>query len=79
MKYGEVVRSFGDKSAYVMTKSLQQQIPPITATEGILKTWILKYRLPAGAVRVNDADELEVKYGNAFRVVESSPLDLSGF
>ena len=38
-------------------------MPPIIISEGILKTWFEKYRLPAGAVKVADAAALQDQCG----------------
>ena len=35
--------------------------------KGVLKQWILKYRMPPDAVSVSGAEELEKKYGDSIR------------
>ena len=66
-KYGGEVRECGNVSAYYLKKALYARPTPMDVTEGVLKQWILKYRLPADAVVVSGSDELEKKYGDAIR------------
>ena len=44
-KYGEEARECGDVSAYQCKKALQGRSPGITVSVGILKQWIMKYRV----------------------------------
>ena len=44
-QYGEEARECGDVSAYQCKKALQGRSPGITVSVGILKQWIMKYRV----------------------------------
>ena len=46
---------------------LAERQPSIKVSEGVAKTWIQKYRLPPGGVRLKSAEELEQRYGAAIR------------
>ena len=39
-------------------------------SNGILKTWFQKYRLPPGAIRIASAAELEEKYGDEVKQLQ---------
>ena len=67
MQYGEIARAYGDLTARMLKKSLYSRTPPLDVTDGVLKQWVLKYRVPAGAVTLQGADELEKRYGAAIR------------
>ena len=50
-----------DLSPYRLVKALAEQ--GIIITEPLARMWASKYRTPAGAERVESADELEERYG----------------
>ena len=64
-RYGDLVaREFPDfTTAYTLKRALASRVPPIIISEGILKNWFDKYRLPAGAVKVADAAALQDQCG----------------
>jgi hypothetical protein len=66
-QYGEVVRALGNETAFKLKKALYSRAPPLDVTEGVLKQWILKYRLPDDAVSISGAEDFEKKYGAAIR------------
>ena len=57
------------KTPRMLLKALAERIPPIPATDGILKTWFQKYHLPPGAIRVSSAKELEDTYGDEIKTL----------
>ena len=44
--------------------ALSQRHPPIIVTDGMLKMWFAKHRLPSDAVTVSSAEELHTRYGD---------------
>jgi hypothetical protein len=50
-----------------LKKALYSRLPPLDVSDGVLKQWILKYRLPDDAISISGAEELETKYGAAIR------------
>ena len=72
-KYGEELARppLSDaKTPRMLMKALLERIPPIVATDGIMKTWFQKYRLPPGAIRISSAAELEATYGDEVRTLQ---------
>ena len=61
------MRALGNETAFKLRKALYSRAPPLDVTEGVLKKWILKYRLPDDAISISGAEELEKKYGAAIR------------
>ena len=41
--------------------------PPVHATDQVCKTWISKYRILEGSVRIESVEALEEQYGDAIR------------
>ena len=62
------------KTPRMLMKALLERIPPIVATDGIMKTWFQKYRLPPGAIRISSAAELEAAYGDEIRTFQQKYL-----
>ena len=59
-RYGELVSEHFAQhtTAYTLRIALSQRKPPIIVTDGMLKLWFAKYRLPSDAVTVSSAEEL---------------------
>ena len=51
-------------TARTLRVALSQRQPPIIVTDGILKTWMEKFRMPSDAVTVSSAEELHRRYGD---------------
>ena len=51
-------------TAYTLRIALSQRKPPIIVSDGMLKLWFARYRLPSDAVTVSSADELHRRYGD---------------
>jgi len=65
-KYGaELAQQSG--GARALKNYLTGKYPRLNVSDQALKTWMAKYRLPEGAVRVDSAKELEEKYGDKIR------------
>ena len=64
--YGDLVSEhFAEyTTARTLRVALSQRKPPIIVTDGILKLWFDKYRLPSDAVTVSSAEELHTRYGD---------------
>ena len=64
--YGDLVSEHFAQhtTAYTLRIALSQRKPPIIVTDGILKLWFAKYRLPSDAVTVSSAEELHTRYGD---------------
>lgn len=67
VKYGVIVREYGNVSSYKLKQALYSRTRPLDITEGVLKQWILKYRAYGGAMIVSGARELEEQYGDLGR------------
>ena len=65
--YGGILREYGELTAYKLKQKLSARAPPVEVSEGVLKQWILKYRLPADAIKIMGAEDLEKRYGEAIR------------
>ena len=52
--FPKILREYGDISAYKLKKRLYARATPLEVPEGILKQWILRYRLPATAEVIGD-------------------------
>ena len=65
--YGGILREYGELSEYKLLSALSARVPPLDVSKGVLKQWILKYRLPADAVKIMGAEDLEKRYGKAIR------------
>ena len=65
-RYGDLVaREHGEcTTPYTLRKALTERKEPIHVTDGILKVWFAKHRVPDGAVKVSSAEELQEKYGS---------------
>ena len=65
-RYGEFVSEHFAQhtTAYTLRIALSQRKPPSIVTDGVLKLWFAKYRLPSDAVTVSSADELHTRYGD---------------
>ena len=64
-RYGELVSEHFAQhtTAYTLRIALSQRKPPIIVTDGMLKLWFAKYRLPADAITVDSLEELHSGYG----------------
>ena len=51
-------------TARTLRVALSERKPPIIVTDGMLKLWFAKYRLPSDAVTVSSAEELHTRYGD---------------
>ena len=51
-------------TARTLRVALSQRKPPIIVTDGMLKIWFAKFRLPSDAVTVSSAEELHRRYGD---------------
>ena len=49
---------------HTLRMALSQRQPPIIVSDGMLKVWFAKYRLPSDAVSVSSAEELNRMYGD---------------
>ena len=65
-RYGELVSEHFAQhtTAYTLRIALSQRKPPIIVTDGMLKLWFAKYRLPSDAVTVSSAEEFHSRYGD---------------
>ena len=64
-RYGNLVSEhFAQHTTYTLRIALSQRKPPIIVTDGMLKLWFAKYRLPSDAVTVSSAEELHRRYGD---------------
>ena len=65
-KYGKLVSTRFRE--YTTPRSLAVALanhkPPIIVTDGMLKIWFAKFRLPSDAVTVSSAEELHRRYGD---------------
>ena len=75
--YGGIPREYGELSEYKLLSALSARVPPLDVSKGILKQWILKYRLPADAIKIMGAEDLEKRYGEAIRHLATS--DCTGY
>ena len=64
--YGNLVsEQFAEyTTARTLRVALSQREPPIIVTDGMLKNWFAKSRLPSDAVTVSSAEELHRRYGD---------------
>ena len=64
--YGNLVsEQFAEyTTARTLRVALSQREPPIIVTDGMLKIWFAKFRLPSDAVTVSSAEELHRRYGD---------------
>ena len=65
--HGNLLRSEACKDLKMRALYNFLQAKGINTTEGQVRYWIQKYRLPPGATEVNSVDELEEKYGQEIR------------
>ena len=65
-RYGNIVSEHFAQhtTAYTLRIALSQRKPPIIVTDGMLKLWFAKFRLPSDAVTVSSAEELHRRYGD---------------
>ena len=65
-RYGNVVSEHFAQytTARTLRVALSQRKPPIIVTDGMLKVWFAKFRLPSDAVTVSSAEELHRRYGD---------------
>ena len=75
--YGGILREYGELSEYKLLSALSARVPPLDVSKGVLKQWILKYRLPADAIKIMGAEDLEKRYGEAIRHLATS--DCTGY
>ena len=54
-------------SAEALRALLIAKQPPIAVSRGVVAYWCSKYKLPAGAVTVANAQDLEERYGHSIR------------
>ena len=66
MLYGDVVAVLAEKhpTAYRLGKALRQRDPPVGAGDDVVRQWLIRYGLPAGAEKVSSAHELNKQYGD---------------
>ena len=69
--YGDLVSEHYAQhtTAYTLRIALSQRQPPIVVTDGMLKIWFDKYRLPSDAVTVSSAEELHTRYGDVLPAI----------
>ena len=69
--YGDLVSEhFAEyTTARTLRVALSQRKPPIIVTDGMLKHWFAKYRLPSYAVTVSSAEELHTRYGDVLPAI----------
>ena len=65
-RYGNLVSEHFAQytTARTLRVALSQREPPIIVTDGMLKIWFAKFRLPSDAVTVSSAEELHRRYGD---------------
>ena len=65
-RYGNLVSEHFAQhtTAHTLRIALSQRKPPIVVTDGMLKLWFAKYRLPDDAVTVDSLEELHSRYGD---------------
>ena len=65
-RYGNLVSDHFAQytTARTLRIALSERKPPIIVTDGMLKIWFAKYRMPSDAVTVSSAEELHTKYGD---------------
>ena len=65
-RYGDLVSEHFSQytTAHTLRVALAARKPPIIVTDGMLKLWFAKYRLPSDAVTVSSAEELHRTYGD---------------
>ena len=71
-RYGELVaRDFSEyTTAHTLQEALAKRSPPIVVSEEMLKIWFTKgHRIPAGAVRISSAVELQQQCGSFLPVL----------
>ena len=70
-RYGSLVTE--DFAQYTTARTLRvalaERKPPIIVTDGMLKLWFDKYRLPSDAVTVSSAEELHTRYGDVLPAI----------
>ena len=81
-RYGDLVSEHFAQhtTARTLRIALSQHKPPIIVTDGMLKIWFAKYRLPEDAVTVSSAVDLHTRYGEvlpAIAVQNPTPYRLS--
>ena len=81
-RYGELVSEHFAQhtTAYTLRIALSQRRPPIIVTDGMLKLWFAKYRVPSDAVTVESVEELHTRYGDVLPAIaaqNSSPYRLT--
>ena len=70
-RYGDLVSAeYGHcVIAHTLRGALASRIPPVVVSDGVLKLWFAKHRLPDGAVRVSTAQELQEQCGSFIGVL----------
>ena len=65
-RYGNLVSEHFAQytTARTLRVALSERQPPIIVTDGMLKIWFDKFRLPSDAVTVSSAEELHIMYGD---------------
>ena len=65
-RYGNLVSEHFAQytTPHTLRVALSERKPPIFVTDGMLKMWFAKYRLPSDAVTVSSAEELNTRYGD---------------
>ena len=81
-RYGDLVSEHFAQctTAHTLRIALSQRKPPIIVTDGMLKIWLAKYRLPGDAVTVSSAEELHTRYGDVLLAIAAqnpSPYHLT--
>ena len=69
--YGDLVTEHFAQytTARTLRVALAERKPPIIVTDGMLKLWFDKYRLPSDAVTVSSAEELHRRYGDVLPAI----------
>ena len=70
-RYGNLVSEHFAQytTARTLRIALSERKPPIIVTDGMLKIWFAKYRLPSDAVTVSSAEELHTRYGDVLPAI----------
>ena len=65
--FGDLLRSDECKDLKMRALYKFLEARSIKTTEGQVRYWIQKYRLPAGAIEIHTVEELQEKYGQEIR------------
>ena len=70
-RYGDLVSEHFAQytTARTLCIALSQRKPPIIVTDGMLKNWFSKYRMPGDAVPGSSAEGLHTRYGDVLPAI----------